>query len=160
MNYARLSTTVFLFILLITVVSCKSSQDKPGSDTAAPQEKIGANAASPQDMADARAAAIRVLSQFEASEFPQIYKESAPGFKQAGSETEFVAQYQQTRQKSGELRNPKESSFETRPDKSHVLTYRMENERFITDIHLTLARSASGKMELTGLHEHDEPKKK
>jgi len=114
--------------------------------------------APPQDMADARSAANHVLSQFVAGEFALIYKESAPGFKQFGSESDFVTQYKKTRQKSGELRNPKETRYETRPGNNHVLTYRMDNERFIIDINLTFARSTSGKMELTGLHEHDEPK--
>jgi hypothetical protein len=160
MNYARLITTFFLLILLITLVGCKSRQNQSGTGAATPQEKTGANAASPQDMADAKAAAMHVLAQFEAGEFPQIYKESAPGFKQAGNETDFVAQFQQTRQKSGVLKNPKESSYEGRPDKTYVLTYRVENERFVSDINLTFVRSTDGKMELAGLHEHDEPKKK
>jgi hypothetical protein len=159
MNNARFSTTVFLFILLIAFVGCKSSKDKPDAGTAATQEKAGANAVPPKDLADAKAAAMHVLAQFEAGEFPQIYKESAPGFKQAGSETDFVAQFKQTRQKSGLLKNPKESSYEARPNKTYVLTYRMENELFNTDINLTFVRSTSGKMELAGLHEHDEPKK-
>jgi hypothetical protein len=156
MNYMRLGTTVLMFMLLISLVSCKSRQDKPGSSTTATQS---AQTASPQEMADARSAAIHVLTQFEAGEFSQIYKESSPDFKDFGNEADFVAQYQQTRQKSGALNNPKETNFETRAGNTYVLTYRMVNDHFITDIHLTFARSSNGKMELAGLYEHDEPKK-
>lgn len=171
MNYVRCIKTALLLIVVVTCLGCKSKQEAPGVNTGAPPQKAGeikaisgqnvtgAVATSPQDKSDAEAAAARVLAQMEAGDFPAVYKESTPGFKQIGSQASFVAKFQQTRQKTGVLKNPKETSFITRPDKTHVLIYRMENERFKTDMRLTLARSQSGKMELAGLNQHDELKK-
>ena len=154
MNHLRLSTTAFLLIVLFTVVGCTSGEEKPGQDkTSTPV------VASPQDQTDARTAALHVLSQFEAGQFAQIYQEASPGFKKIGTEPQFVAKFQQTLQKTGPLKNPKEISFATLPGKGHVLVYRLENEHFKTDMRISLARSTSGKMELAGLNQHDEPKK-
>jgi hypothetical protein len=169
LNYVHPGKIAFLLVVLVTFIGCKSKQDKPGARTGAPQEqaaapavqpqqKNSAPAASSQDKTDARAAALRVLSQFEAGEFSQIYKESSAGFKQIGTETAFVANFQQTRQKAGVLKDPKEISFVTRPDNIHVLIYRLENERFTTEMRLSFERAKSGKMELAGLNQHDEPK--
>jgi hypothetical protein len=167
MNCIRHIKIAFMLVVLVTFIGCKSKQDKPGASpqekgaatAVTPQDKTGAPAATPQDKADARAAAARVLAQFAAGDFSAIYKESAPGFKQIGSESQFVAKFQQTRQKTGMLKNPLEQSFDTRPGNNHVLIYRLENERFKTDMRLTFARSKEGKMELAGLNQHDEPKK-
>jgi hypothetical protein len=142
MNHGQHKVILLLIILSVTFVGCKSTKSNSGAG-----------------IADARAAAIRVLSQFEAGEFSQIYKEAAPVFKQTGPEANFVAQFQQTLKKTGTFKNQKESSHEARPDDTYVLTYRLENDRFISDIHLTFTRSKNGKMELAGIHEHDDPKK-
>ena len=142
MNYGQHKLVFFLIIVSITVISCKSAKNNSNAGTA-----------------DARAAALHVLSQFEAGEFSQIYKEAAPTFKEAGTESNFAAQFQKSLKKTGAFKNQKESSAEARPDNTYVLTYRLENEHFITDMHLTLTRSTSGKMELAGIYEHDEPKK-
>ncbi len=141
MNYGQLKVFFLLIILSVTFISCKSAKSNPDAG-----------------IADARSAAIHVLSQFEAGEFSQIYKEAAPVFKQTGPEAKFVAQFQQTLKQTGTFKNQKESSHEARPDDTYVLIYRLVNERFITDMHLTFIRSKSGKMELAGIHEHDEPK--
>lgn len=170
MNYVSCIKIAFLLVVLVTFIGCKSKQDKPGASTGAPQEKAAATAVtpqdkidarvvSPQDKADARAAAARVLARMEAGDFPAIYNESAPGFKQIGNESQFVAKFQQTRQKIGVLKKPHELNFDTRPDNSHVLVYRLENDHYKTDMRLTFARSQSGKMVLAGLNQHDEPKK-
>lgn len=142
MNYGQLKVLFLLIILSVILISCKSAKSNSGAG---------------KD--DVRAAAIHVLSQFEAGEFSQIYKEAAPVFRQTGPEASFVAQFQQSLKKTGTFKNQKESSYEARPDNSHVIIYRMENDHFITDMHLTFARSKDGKMELAGIHEHDEPKK-
>jgi hypothetical protein len=141
-NYRHHKVLLLLIILSVTFIGCKST--KSNSDAGS---------------ADARTAAIHILSQYEAGEFSQIYKESAPVFKQTGPEANFVAQFQQTLKKTGKLKNQKESSYEARPDDTYVLTYHMENDHFNSDIHLTLTRSKNGKMELAGIHQHDEPKK-
>ncbi|HEX2769543.1 MAG TPA: hypothetical protein VHN12_09675 [Geobacteraceae bacterium] len=170
MTYTRLGRTIILFILFAAAFGCKSKQEAPGAKTSAPrnageiksisgQNAAGAPVTSPLDKSDAEAAAARVLSLMEAGDFSVIYNEAAPGFKQIGSEVLFVAKFQQTRQKTGPLNNPQEVSFVTRPDKTHVLVYRLENERFKTERRLTFDRSKSGKMELFGLNQHDDPKK-
>jgi len=141
-NYGQHKVTLLLVILSVAVISCKSTKSNTGTGTT-----------------DARAAPNHVLSQYEAGEFSQIYKESAPVFKQTGPEANFVAQFQQTLKKTGKFKSQKESSNESRPDNTYVLTYRMENDRFTSDIHLTFTRSKDGKMELAGIHEHDDPKK-
>jgi hypothetical protein len=141
-NRGPYKVMLLLILLSVTLISCKSSKSSSSAG-----------------VGDARAAAIHVLAQFEAGELSQIYKEASPVFKQTGPEAAFVTQFQQTLKKTGTFKNQKESSSETRPDDTYVLIYRMENDRFITDIHLTFVRSKSGKMELAGIHEHDEPKK-
>ena len=78
----------------------------------------------PQDKADAQAAAVRVLALMEAGDFPAIYKDSAAGFKQIGSESQFVAKFQQTRKNVGVLKNPQEISFGTLPGNGYVFIYR------------------------------------
>lgn len=171
MNRAFCIKTALLLIAVVSFIGCKSKQDTPGVNTA-PQPTAakeiktisGQNAAgnlptAPQDKSDAQTAAARVLSQFVAGEYSSIYKEATPGFKNIGNEAAFVAKFQQTRQKTGILNNPKEKSFVTRPDNAHVLIYRLENERFITEMRLTFERAQGGKMLLAGLNQHDESKK-
>ena len=168
MNYLRCIKTAFLLVILVTFIGCKSKQDKPGASTGTPQEKAAAPAvppqvkpgiASSQDKTDAQAAAGRVLALLEAGDFPAIYKDAAAGFKQIGSESQFVAKFQQTRKNVGVLKNPHEVSVGTLPGNGYVFVYRVENERYKTDLRLTFARSQNGKMELAGLNQHDELKK-
>ncbi|MBK5273449.1 MAG: hypothetical protein JJE30_00140 [Desulfuromonadales bacterium] len=171
MNYLRSIKIAFLLVILTTFIGCKSKQDKPVTGASAPQEKSaapasvapqgksGATVVPPQDKADAQTAAVRVLALMETGDFPAIYKESAAGFKQIGSESQFVAKFQQTRKSVGVLKNPQQISFGTLPGNGYVFTYRLENERYKTDLRLTFTRSQSGKMELAGLNQHDELKK-
>jgi hypothetical protein len=161
----------FLLITLVALIGCKSKQDKPAANTGAPpvnvvvpaavspQIKSGAAVVPPQDKADAQAAAVRVLALMEKGDFTAIYKDSTAGFKQIGSESQFVAKFLQTRKSVGVLKNPKETSFGIIPGKAYVVVYRVENESYNSDIRLTFARSQSGKMELDGLNQHDELKK-
>lgn len=171
MNHVISFKIAVLLVVLVTVSGCKAKQEKSAENATAPQSKsattpaspapgkAAAQPAAPQDMADARACALRVLSQLQAGDFTTIYRESGAGFKQIGPEAAFVAKFQQTLQKTGALKNPRELKFDTRPNNVHVLVYRVENQRFITDMRLSLARSKSGAMELVGLNQHDEPRK-
>ena len=127
--------------------------------TVAPQGKSAATDVPPQDKTDAQTAAVHVLALLEAGDFPAIYKDSAAGFKEIGSESQFVTKFQQTRKNVGVLRNPKQISFGTLPGNAYVFVYRLENERYQTDMRLTFSRSPSGKMELAGLNQHDTMKK-
>lgn len=167
MNCVRCLLPAFLVIILITIIGCKSKQDQAETGVGAPQGKPGANtqgmavgpAALPQEAADVRAAAAKVLGQLVAGNFSTLYKDASPGFQQLGSESQFVAKFQQTRQKVGTLKNPKETSFQAGPNNSLVLVYRLENDHYNTDMRLTFSRSKTGKIELAGLNQHDELKK-
>lgn len=171
MNCFRLTKTVVLVIAAVTMFGCKSKQEAPGAKSEAPPQQAGsvksisgqsagsAITTSPQDKADAEAAAVRVLAQMEAGEFAPMYRDASAGFKKIGSEAAFVAKFQQTRQKTGPFANPRQTSFVTLPDQTHVLVYRAENQQFTTERRLTFARSKTGKMELFGLNQHDEAKR-
>lgn len=169
MNCLRSIKTALPLIVAIMVCGCNSGKDAPVAPSGAPQEKAAATLPSKdkggvptvpsEDSVDAETAAARVLAQLEAGDFPAIYKESSAGFKQIGSESQFVSKFQQTRQLVGVLKNPRKVSAAVRPDKSIVLVYRVENERYNTDMRLTFSRAESGTMELAGLNQHDEPKK-
>jgi len=171
MQFIRCSKIACLFAALVIFAGCQSKQDKPDAGPAAPtdkkasssavpeQGKPGKAAASPKDMADVRAAAQHVLAQLESGDFAAVYKGASAGFKQIGSESAFVNKFQQTRLKTGVLKTPREISFETRPDSMHVTVYRVQNERFVTDLRLSFQRAKNGTMELAGLNQHDEPKK-
>ncbi|HZV82922.1 MAG TPA: hypothetical protein VFF53_12220 [Geobacteraceae bacterium] len=172
MNHVSRVNIASLLVVLVMLGACKAKQEKPAESTVAPEQKSATapatspapgkpdvRVASPQDMADARAGARRVLEQMAAGDFTAIYRDSAPSFKQIGSEAAFVTKFQQTRQKTGVLKNPKELKFDTRPDNVHVLVYRVDNERFTTEMRLSFERAKSGAMELVGLNQHDELKK-
>ena len=162
--------TFAVIAAVVSMVGCKSKQEAPGSGAAAvPQQGeaiktisgqgvTGVVAASPKDKADAEAAALRVLAQMEAGQYSAVYNEAAPTFKKIGKEEAFVQKFQQTHKLIGPLSGVRETSFVTLPDQSHVLVYRLENDRFNTDRRLTFVRSDNGKMELFGLNQHDESK--
>lgn len=168
MNFLRCILSAFLVMVLITIIGCKSKQDQPGAASSKPgpgasvvntKDKAAAPVAAPQEKDEARAAADNVLAQISAGDFAAIYNNSAPGFKQIGSESQFVAKFQQTRQKVGVLKNPKEISFQTHPEKTHVIVFQLENDHYNSNIRLTFTRSKSGIIELAGLNQHDELKK-
>ena len=170
MNYLRYAKAAFLLAILVTCISCKSKQDKTAANSGTPQQSAGspgapapgkstAPLASPQDKADSQTVAARVLILMESGDFHSIYKDSSAGFKQVGSEDQFVGKFQQTRNSVGVLKNPREISFGVLPGNGYVLVYRAENERYKSDLRLTFTRSPSGKMELAGLNQHDELKK-
>ena len=170
MNYVRFCKAALLLVVLVACFGCKSKQEKPAAGTGTPQQNAaapsatpqgntGSQAISPQDKKDAEAAAALVLSRLEKGDFSAVYKDASPGFKQIGTEDQFVAKFQHTRLKVGVLKNPREINADMRPNKSVVLVYRLENEHFTTDFRLTLVRAQDGKMVLDGLNQHDEPKK-
>ena len=153
MNFTTLGTSIFLCLSVLIIIGCNSK------DAAQPGKDNAATAASPQDQTDARAAAQLVLSRLSAGDFAEIYQDASPGFKKIGTEAQFVARFQQARQKVGVLKNPRETSFAALPNKGHVLVYRLDNDLYTTDIRLSFERAGDGKMALAGLNQHDEPKK-
>jgi len=169
MNVTNFTKCALLVVLIVTFGGCNSKKDKSATPAASPQEKTatqepsqdkgGAQAVPAKDKADAEAAAVRVLALLEAGDFSGIYKGASAGFQKIGTESQFVAKFQQTRQRVGVLKQPRQISAAMRPDKSVVLVYRVENDRYTTDMRLTFSRSANGMMELAGLNQHDELKK-
>lgn len=169
MNYLRYIKAALPLIAAIMVSGCNSGKDTPVAPSAVPQEKAATAKTSqdkgaaptipPKDKVDAEAAAVLLLAQLEAGDFSGVYKGASAGFKQIGSESQFVYKFQQTRQRVGTLKNPQKISAVLRPDKSVVLVYRVENERYNTDMRLTFSRAENGTMELAGLNQHDELKK-
>lgn len=170
MNNVRCFTTALVLAGIATSYGCQSRQEAAPAKSGAPAQDAraiksvwgqvagGAVAISAADKAEVQAAAARVLGQMEAGEFSTLYREASSGFKQIGSEAAFVEKFQQTRRQTGPLKGLQQSSFVSRPDQSHVLVYRLENDRFKTERRLTIARSKGGKMELSGLNQHDEIK--
>lgn len=171
MHYVRCISIAFLVASLTIITGCESKMEKPAAGPAVSadnktvtpavpaQSSPAAVSASEKDKADARAAAQHTLAQLESGDFAAVYREASAGFKKIGSEPSFVSKFQQTRLKTGALKAPKEISFETRPGSVHVLVYRLQNERFVTDMRLSFQRGPGGSMELAGLNQHDEPRK-
>ena len=171
MNCSRKCATLVLLFLLVVSFGCNKKEETPvakaPATTGGDQTKVisgqgasGKIVVSDKDKSDAEAAASHVISQMEAGDFKSIYDEASVGFQSIGSRELFDAKFQQTRQKTGPLKNPRLISFVPLNDKTLVLVYRMENEKFTTDRRLTFDRSPkSGRMELFGLNQHDEPKK-
>ena len=158
-----LKAVAVVAVFAACMAGCSKKQEQQAG---APQGKAvniplkPATAVPDKDKDEARAAAEHVLQQLLAGSFAKVYADASPGFKQIGPETAFVGKFQQARKKTGELKNPREMSFNLGPQHSYVLIYRTENDRFRTDWRISFTRSsASGKLELAGLNQHDEPKK-
>lgn len=166
MNQTHRAGIAALLAIFVAVTGCKSKQDKPAEKAAATPAQSGSaaptagdTAVSTPDLADARATALRVLAQIEAGDFATVYRESGADFKQIGPEAAFVAKFQQTRQKTGPLGKPRKLKYDTRPDKVIVMLYRVENQRYVSEMRLSFARGKNGAMELVGLNQHDEQRK-
>ncbi len=171
MNFHHVIKATALVALLLAGAGCNSKQEKAQQGGGAPpanggdkkymsgQNTAGTSVATPKDQADARAAALHVLAQMEAGEFAAIYRESSPGFQKIGKEADFAAKFEETRKKTGPLKNPHEISFATLPNAANVLLFGVENERYKSERRLTFARAQNGKMVLEGLNQHDEQKK-
>ena len=171
MNTSHLAAAGFLIVTLAISGGCNSKQPSstapagnkesaaPTNGQAQPQNQQAASVPA-QDMTAARAEAIKILSHLEGGNFAHIYRGASQGFKQIGPEAAFVTRFQQTYQKTGPLKNPREISFTTRPGGVLVFVYRVENDRFSSDMRLSFQKSADGVMQLAGLNQHDEPKKK
>jgi len=81
----------------------------------------------------------------EAGDFPAIYKDAAAGFKQIGSESNLSQSSNKPERTWVYLKNPHEVSVGTLPGNGYVFVYRVENERYKTDLRLTFARSQNEK---------------
>lgn len=169
MNRTRCIKTFVLVLFAVAMVGCKSKQETPAAQGGAPQPEAvksisgerttGTVTASPKDKADVEAAATQVMVQMESGDFATIYKNASPTFQSIGKEADFAAKFEKTRQLVGPLNKPVEASFITLPDKTHVVVYHVENDKYKTERRLSFVRSKEGKILLFGLNQHDEPKK-
>jgi Protein of unknown function (DUF4019) len=105
-----------------------------------------------RDHADAVILAARVHSQMQTEDYLAIYRESAPRFKNVGSESQFVSMMQDFRRQIGLLKGASEIAYQASVSsgvgKIHVLTFHLEFEhgRFIEK--LSFIRSDDGQMRL------------
>ena len=158
MNRALCIKAVVLVIATLAVLGCKSKQETPAASGGAPQKSEAIKSISGQTASGATVTSPK--RQMESGDFATMYTEASPGFQKIGSQAAFVGKFEQTRQKTGPFSGPaQETSIVTLPDLSHVLIYRVENDRFKSERRLTFARAKDGKMQLAGLNQHDEPKR-
>jgi hypothetical protein len=105
-----------------------------------------------KDREDAREVAARVHRQMLAGDFAAIYKESAPPFKNVGSESEFVSGLKEFQEQVGPLKTQKEVVYQTGIDskigRTHLMVFDLEFDHGRARESLMLVRSAGGKMEL------------
>ncbi len=175
MHRSSFSKLALLIVVFAAIVGCDSQKNKSvasGGTSAAPtaaapasgegkylsgQNTMGAPTASPQDQAAVRGAAALVLSRMESGDFAAIYNEASAGFQKLGSRDQFIAAFSQTGKKTGALKKPQEVSFTSGPNNTHVIIYRLENDKFHTDRRLSFSHSPNGAVILEGLNQHDEP---
>jgi hypothetical protein len=162
MNYAGTITTVFLIILLAALPGCDSKKEKaaqaPPHKADQPQspQKASAVVAAPRDKADAVAVKSRVLGQIKRGEFAVIYKDASAGFREVGTEQQFLAQWSKQLQETGAFKEAKEISHTVIPeDGFQEFKYNVRYENKTKELRLTFGRSKKGKMELTGFHQKD-----
>lgn len=113
---------------------------------------FGNDCNSSRDRDDANVVAGRVHEQLRAGNYQAIYNESAPRFKNVGSEAEFITAMQRQHSFEGLLKNATEIAYEAGYDSSvgkiFILVYDVEFERGRTRERLTFTRSISGRMQL------------
>src|SRR5207253_1012082 len=69
-----------------------------------------------RDREDARVVASRVHAQMQSGDYAAIYRESAPRFKNVGTESQFISLMQQYHQGMGTLKKVDEVAYQTRID--------------------------------------------
>ena len=105
-----------------------------------------------RDPDDARAAAARINSEMISGNFASVYRESAPTFRELGSESEFVAGLQGLQKRLGSIRKATEVAYQTNVDstlgRTHLLLFDLEYDRGRAREGLMFVRSPGGRMEL------------
>ena len=153
---------ISLLIVLTAAAGCGKDQEKSGQ--AAPQQagqspvaqagKPAAVVASAQDEAEASVAKEQVIKYIKSNDFSSIYKQASAGFRQVGSEQQFIALWQKQLQETGAFKSAKQVSQSVRPaDKFLLFTYQVQYANMIKELRLTFGRSKGGKLELTGINQ-------
>lgn len=167
MNNASSIAKISLLILLAAASGCGQNKEKssqavpaqagqpqssPDGQTAAPQK--GALVASPQDASDAAIAKEQVINSLKASDFGAIYKQASAGFREVGSEQQFIALWQKQLLETGAFKEAKQTSQSIRPaDRFLLFTYQVQYANMSKELRLTFGRSKAGKLELTGINQ-------
>lgn len=161
MKSARFVKVAFLIVLTGAFLGC-DSKEKAAAPAGPAAEKAPLAASVPdavvpeKDKTDAKAEAARVMTQLKGDDFAAMYKEAAPAFRELGTEPQFVAMMQQTRQKTGAMQSFKEVGLETGPDQRQMVNYSVDYDNVKSKLRLSFLRSKSGKMELVGLNQKDD----
>ncbi len=167
MNNASSIAKISLFVLLVAASGCgqnkdKSSQATPaqaGQPQSSPAAKTspqanGALVASAQDASDAATAKEQVINSLKTSDFSAIYKQASTGFRQVGSEQQFIALWQKQLLETGAFKEAKQTSQSIRPADGFLLfTYQVQYANMAKELRLTFGRSKAGKLELTGINQ-------
>lgn len=158
---------ILLLILLTAAAGCGKDQEKsgqatpqqPGQSPTAQAGKAaapagGAVVASAQDEAEASVAKEQVIKYIKSNDFSSIYKQASAGFRQVGSEQQFIALWQKQLQETGAFKSAKQVSQSVRPaDRFLLFTYQVQYANMIKELRLTFGRSKTGKLELTGINQ-------
>jgi hypothetical protein len=168
MILARPVKAVLLSTLLLAVAACGSNKDKAPQAGAAGAAKAGAaqpgavqaKGAAPvvpeQDKADARAAAAAYLDQLKNADFRTMYAGASSGFKELGTEAQFVSMMERTKAKTGAVHTSHELTMETGADKRQMITYSVDYDNVRSNLRLSFLRAKDGKMQLVGVNQKDD----
>lgn len=162
MNVAGFVRGGVLLLALALAAGCGKEKEQPKG--AAPQEKSAEAPAAPiavteKDKSDAKAEAARVIEQIKKGEFQAMYREASPLFRELGAEAQFVAMMDQTRKKTGAMKEYQQTALETGADKRQVVSYAVQYDNVKSNLKLSFYRSKQGKMELVGLNQKDDAPK-
>jgi hypothetical protein len=165
MILARPVKAALLSTLLLAVAACGSNKDKAPQAGAAPagaaqpaavQAKGAAPVVPEQDKADARAAAAAYLDQLKKADFRTMYGGASAGFKELGTEAQFVTMMERTKAKTGAVHGSRELTMETGADKRQMITYSVDYDNVRSNLRLSFMRSKEGKMQLVGVNQKDD----
>jgi type IV pilus biogenesis protein CpaD/CtpE len=156
-----------LVVMMLGILAGCDAKDKGATGAATPAAPAtpaspasgaaAAPAVAPEkDKAEAKSEASRVLAQLKGGEFAAIYRQAAPAFRELGTEQQFVAMMQKTREKTGALQDVKETGVETGADNRQMVNYSVDYANVRSNLRLSFLRSSSGKLELVGLNQKDD----
>lgn len=160
-QYVVLSALLFATSLL---AACNSNKEQNVTNPVTPaqvqQVPIKTVPVVSQDKADADVVAAQVLAQFKAGDFKSIYRNASAGFQEIGTEGQFVGVAQQTRARTGPVKDIKEIKYFGLVGNYTVYLYEVRYDSVVSELRLSFGRSKSGKMELCGLNQRDVVRKK
>jgi len=163
MNRTRTIATISLLLLLPALPGCGKKQDNAAQAPAQsvptqpkPQQGAVVTLTPAPEEPESAAAKTRVLAHIKGAEFASIYREASAGFRQVGTEQQFLELWNRQLQETGAFKDAKEVTHGIRPtDKFQVYIYTVQYEKKPKQLRLTFGRSKQGKVELTGINQTD-----